>query len=93
VYVKSHSLYVAVKTDPSGEYTDHVRLESPGPNKTYAVSITNDRGRVTVKINSVSRTFNLAFWPYNCYFKIGCYPQTRLGHASAVVYTLKTSGL
>jgi hypothetical protein len=93
VYVKSASLYVAIKTDPSGEYTNHVRMESPGAYKPYSVTITNNRGHITVKINSVSRTFNATFWPHLCYFKVGCYPQTVSGYASTAIYTLQLSNL
>jgi hypothetical protein len=82
VAVNDGDLVAALKTDATGDKTETIVLKKQIGEAFVKVDVSVRHKQLKISVNHqavLSR--NLAFWPYENYFKAGCYPQASAGIA------------
>ncbi len=83
------NLEAIIKTDSSGKQNDVITLvKGLGP-KPVKIDVVVEGGQLKVLADGQLKvTRSLAFWPYQNYFKAGCYPQATNGTVNVMFSSL-----
>lgn len=89
---KDQALVAFIKTDSSGTNTESIVLEPNLGTKTFSCVVKVQNKRLVILLNGSQKVArNVSFWPYDNYFKAGCYPQANLGTATVLFSKLSVN--
>ncbi len=82
-------LYAFIKTSADGDKTDSLLLERGVAGRYFIAEVAVNARRLVIRINRQEKVNrDIAYWPFENYFKAGCYPQARQGRATVTFRSL-----
>lgn len=89
VALNNGNLVAIIKTDSTGKQNDTTPLVKDLGSKPVKIDVVVEGGQLKILADGQMKvTRSLAFWPFQNYFKAGCYPQAKKGTVDVMFSSL-----
>ena len=89
VALNNGNLVAIIKTDSTGKQNDSTLLVKDLGSKPVKIDVVVEGGQLKILADGQMKvTRSLAFWPFQNYFKAGCYPQAKKGTVDVMFSSL-----
>jgi len=89
VALNNGNLVAIIKTDSTGKQNDTTPLVKDLGSKPVKIDVVVEGGQLKILADGqIKVTRSLAFWPFQNYFKAGCYPQAKKGTVDVMFSSL-----